>query len=348
MFASTVLSVAVGLIFVYFVFSMACSKINEKVASRLEWRADTLETWLRKSLGSPPDDAAAAAPAITADAFKQSSLITSVTSEASKKGLPSYLAPETFALALLDLLCPGDGQVATMDKVREALAALPASHPAKAPLTRIAIEAGNDLTAFRTGVERWFNNSMARVSGWYKRRVQRWMLAYALALTFLLNVDTLAVARTLWTQDAVREAVVARAQADGGATGSLDKVSTDVADVKKLSLPIGWTFTGASAADPRRWPGADGGALLVKLLGLAVTTGALTLGAPFWFDVLNRVARLRSSGDRPSTSTPSSTPPALAGTAALVLQPVALTQPLADPSAGATTLTGGNGAGASE
>jgi hypothetical protein len=338
MFGSMVLSVVLGLIFVYFVFSMACSKLNEVVAARLQWRADTLEKWLRQSL-DPKADPAKEGSAITVDAFKQSSFITSVTSERATKRLPSYIAPQTFSLALLDLLAPGEGQVTTVDEVKRALAALPPGHPAKAPLTRIAIEAGKDLAAFRVGVERWFNDSMGRVSGWYKRRIQRWMLVYAAALSILLNVDSLAIARTLWTQDAVREAVVAQAQrtpdfttttvpAPGSTTtvpapGStttvpapasmttvptpLNDVSDRVSNVKKLGLPLGWSFDKSAAShgsDPRRWPGTDPGALFVKLLGLAFTTGALSLGAPFWFDVLNKVARLRSSGDRPSTSTP--------------------------------------------
>lgn len=307
MFGSTVLSVAVGLVFVYFVFSMACSKVNETVSARLQWRADTLETWLRKSL-DPKDGDSSNGSAITAEAFKNSSLITAVTPENAKRGLPSYIGPETFSLALLDLLAPADGQVTTLDEVKAALDRLPPGHPAKAPLTRVAIEAGADLAVFRAGVERWFNDSMGRVSGWYKRRVQRWMLVYAAVLTIFLNVDTLAIARTLWNQDAVRQAVVAQVdRLPGAADGASAKASV----VKNLSLPVGWTFASSSeASDPRRWPGAEPGALLVKLLGLSMTVGALTLGAPFWFDLLNSIARLRSTGDRPPTTTPATVPPA--------------------------------------
>lgn len=334
MFGSTVLSVVLGLVLVYFVFSMACSKINETVSARLQWRAKDLETWLRKAL-DPKDADRSTTSAITADAFKQSSLITAVTPEGAKKGLPSYIAPQTFSLALLDLLAPDDGQVTTLDEVKRALDALPAGHPAKAPLTRVAIEAGKDLAAFRAGVEGWFNDSMGRVSGWYKRRVQRWMLVYAATLTILLNVDTLAITRTLWNQDTVRQAVVARVESE---PGGLEAVSAKVSDVKNLGLPVGWVFESEKAGDPtdpRRWPGADPAALLVKLLGLAITVGALTLGAPFWFDVLNSISRLRSTGDRPATTTP---PPAPAGPAAtaVALQPMAPTPPAAPAAAFAT------------
>ena len=33
-----------------------------------------------------------------------------------------------------------------------------------------------------------------------------------------------------------------------------------------------------------------------KVMGLLVTAFALTLGAPFWFDLLGKVARLKGSG----------------------------------------------------
>jgi hypothetical protein len=91
MFGSTVVAVVLGLVFVYFVFSMACSKINEVVSARLQWRADTLEKWLRKSL-DPKGAESSASSATTADKLKSSSLVTSVTPEGAKKGLPSYLA----------------------------------------------------------------------------------------------------------------------------------------------------------------------------------------------------------------------------------------------------------------
>jgi hypothetical protein len=307
------------------------------LAAGLQGRPDTLEKWLRKSL-DPKGAGSSASSAITADKLKSSSLVMSVTPEGAKKGLPSYLAPQTFSLALLDLLAPGDGQVTTVDEVKRALNDLPPGHPAKAPLTRAAIEAGNDLAAFRAGVERWFNDSMARVSGWYKRRVQRWMLVYAAALTILLNVDTVAIAKTLWNQDTVRQSVVAHAQAQGS-TGA--EARKEVSDIKTLGIPIGWTFNKDEVdhkSDPRRWPGTDTGGLFLKLLGLAFTTGALSLGAPFWFDLLNNIARLRSTGERPSTTSPPPAPPVVA------VQPAPIAPPVAAIAPSALAATGPNGA----
>lgn len=332
MFGSGVLGVVIGLIFVYFVFSMIVSKLNEFVSAKLSWRARDLERWLRKTLDPPdPDDQ----PPVSSEKFKESSLIASITPDGAGRRLPSYISPRTFSLAVLDLLAPGDNQVGTVQQVKDALAGLPANHPAKAPLTRLAIEAGEDLAALRVGIEGWFNDSMARVSGWYKRRVQRWLLIYGLLITLFLNVDTILIARTLWGQDSVRDAVVAQAAqqaqtrgAGGGATGDaaqqsaeLNDVSNRVAEVDRLDLPVGWAPEkiegGLRNPDPRRWPGWTWG-LAVKALGLAITVGAISLGAPFWFDLLNKISKLRSAGDRPST-TPSQ-PTASANQPVLVVQ----------------------------
>jgi hypothetical protein len=327
MFGSTILAVVIGLVFVYFVFSMICSKINETVSDKLSWRSKDLESWLHKSLDGPEGSGQAM---VSSERLKKSSLITSITPSGSKSGLPSYVSPGTFSLAVLDMLSPGDDQVTSLGQVKSALAGLPEGHPAKAPLMRVALES-DDLAAFRAGVEGWFNDSMARVSGWYKRRVQRWMLVYAAAVTLVLNVDTIVVARSLWGQDAVRQAVVAQVTREsqspgpgqGGPAGAnLDDVSRRVAEVKRLDLPIGWAPEkkgGARNPDPRRWPGGDLGGLLAKALGLGLTVGALSLGGPFWFDLLNKVSRLRSSGERPSTA---SSEPAPAPS-----QPVVVVQP---------------------
>jgi hypothetical protein len=54
--------------------------------------------------------------------------------------------------------------------------------------------------------------------------------------------------------------------------------------------------------DPRSVP-ASLPSWLAKILGILFTTIAVSLGAPFWFDVLNKFVNLRSAGDRPENKT---------------------------------------------
>lgn len=48
---------------------------------------------------------------------------------------------------------------------------------------------------------------------------------------------------------------------------------------------------------------------LVTILGWILTALAISLGAPFWFDLLNKIIRLRSSGPKPKDDPPGGLPP---------------------------------------
>jgi hypothetical protein len=47
----------------------------------------------------------------------------------------------------------------------------------------------------------------------------------------------------------------------------------------------------------------NGEEVFLKILGLLVTAAAVTLGAPFWFDLLNKITNFRLSGPPPKRST---------------------------------------------
>ena len=42
--------------------------------------------------------------------------------------------------------------------------------------------------------------------------------------------------------------------------------------------------------------------LFSKITGLLATILAIMMGAPFWFDMLNKISNLRSTGAKPSTT----------------------------------------------
>jgi hypothetical protein len=111
--------------------------------------------------------------------------------------------------------------------------------------------------------------------------------------TLAFNVDSLLVARTLWTNAPVREAVAAAASQQGSA---IAPVADEVARLQRLDLPIGWS---SAPGDPRRAPD-DLAGWLAKLAGLALTVLALSFGASFWFDLLGKAVRLRGTGHPPA------------------------------------------------
>ena len=139
---------------------------------------------------------------------------------------------------------------------------------------------------------------MDRVSGWYKRRITIILFFIGIVVAGAFNVDSWQLANTLWNNESVRSAVVS--QAEKQAKKPLDKAAKDVSDVEQLKLPIGWKAqesktTKQGERDPRAFPRTTG-QYVAKFLGLLLSAIALSLGAPFWFDVLNRLTRLRATG----------------------------------------------------
>jgi hypothetical protein len=112
----------------------------------------------------------------------------------------------------------------------------------------------------------------------------------------VLNADTLAAGRVLWRDDAVRTAIVK--EASDTAKGTLDDVALENA-VKKLDLPLGWNLSVGDG--PTQLPD-NAVAWVEKLVGLLLTIAAIQLGAPFWFDLLSKIVRVRATGAPPPAS----------------------------------------------
>jgi hypothetical protein len=308
-----VLDVVVGLAFLYFTLSIVCSSVSEIVASVLKLRAKNLETGMRALLGGET-----AADAFFAD-WRIASLGTPKRRDRNKvenARTASYLPSPTVALVILDTFAPGlakesDGPASA--DAREQLAAKIQQLPndrARAWLANILAEAEGDVDKARAQLEKSFDDVMDRASGWYKRKVQLILLVVALLVAGGLNADTLNVADRLSRDDAVRAAVVAQAQQAAQAApaarasptaapaATADTVQRQIEAARATALPLGWSPENRSKATVL--------GVLEKIAGILLTAAALMLGAPFWFDVLGKVARLRSSGKR---ADPADTPP---------------------------------------
>lgn len=298
-----VLDVALGLTLVYTAASLLCSSLNEAAAALLARRAGFLEKWLRNVLTDPD---APAKVEESLDSFYQHPLIQPLVREATLprpgQRRPSYLPASTFVSALLNL-DPGDGT--GKRPLDDIVKALPPSH-AKRVVATILQEVGHNEKALRSRLETWYDESMERVSGWYKRRTQIWLALIGLSAACLLNIDTVQIADTLWAQPNVRSAVVASAghfSAQSSAQPSTQSITDTVNYLNSLNaikLPIGWDGTAKNAThDPRAFPSGLK-AWAAKVAGILITTLALLLGAPFWFQLLGKLVNLKSAGPTPS------------------------------------------------
>ena len=188
-----------------------------------------------------------------------------------------------------------------MRKIDQSIAAIP-SEPVRDALIALLHNAQGDAVVFRRNVEQWYDDQMERVSGWYRKRIQKvlWILAFVVAFT--LNADALQMAKRLWVEPSVRESLVSQAET---ATTQPAESSDPSQALETLTVPLGWHFESARD-DPQGFPIYQDPemiwALLSKLIGLTLTAVAISFGAPFWFDTLSKLARLRGGGAPPPAS----------------------------------------------
>lgn len=294
MLFSAAIDTAIGLMLVYLTLSLICTGINEAVAGLFRLRARNLYREVSRVLGDET----------IRNAFWENGLIRGL-SRGSGFGLsanppapvarvtpgkaPSYLENRDFALALIASL-RGIGKTASPDQ-------LGGNSPLKDTLEALGIGAGSTIDETRKALEDWFDQVMERASGVYKRWMSLLTFLAALTVSVALNADTIQIARTLWQDDAARTAAIeaaTRLTAPGADGKPALPDPSEIDDI--LPLPLGWPVQAPFGEGPM--------AKLSKLVGLLLTAFALSLGAPFWFDLLSRFVFLRNSGPPAAPSNP--------------------------------------------
>jgi hypothetical protein len=157
---------------------------------------------------------------------------------------------------------------------------------------------------------------MDRVSGWYKRHVAMITLAAGAVLIVLLNLNTVTIGRTLYTENAVSAAVstvAAKATSCSGQSqqACLEDLDGQLSAAAAAGLPVGWgtvrdcTEAGARCnwLDQRGIFSRHGGSawqLILVLIGFLVMVFAIVPGAQFWFGLLTKLGTLRATGPKPA------------------------------------------------
>ena len=280
-----IVDVALGLILLYSTLSLVASVVKEWISSVLALRAKNLREGIRNLIGKDHASQLYGHPLVS--------------TLAKEKKLPSYIGSGTFASVLVDLLGQdenGKSVIAARDKAA-VLVDRVGDDPVLGPAFRALSNAGAETVAdLRREIADWFDEGMNRVSGWYRRKAQGYIFVIGAVVAISANASTVHVVRDLWEDDALRYALAQQAVAVAGnaeSSGTL-QVPEDIL----ASFPLGW--------EGEKPFGPDGGApswgawgWITHLFGWLFTAAAVSLGAPFWFDLLSRVAKLRGTGGRP-------------------------------------------------
>ena len=308
------IDMAIGLILVFLLFSLMQSAVVEALSAVLRLRARGLEnafvTLIENPDGLRPGLTAVSAwlsgmfgrQLIRLGAARPSKIDTlsyldvwshPLVGGLQSRGRPSYVPAANFSSALLYCLRGGaDGSLSS--GVERGIAALPCGQ-LRTALTTIVQDADGDWTKVKAGVEQWYDSAMDRLSGEYKRFTQAIGFVVGLAIAAGFNVDAIHITQRLAADPALRAdmiqratAAVTTAQSAGSGAGSPDTV--EAAEKTLLSLPpVGWIARPASPA-----------AFSIQVAGWVVTALAGLLGAPFWFDTLQKVVNIRGTGPKPT------------------------------------------------
>jgi hypothetical protein len=232
-------------------------------------------------------------------------------------------------------------------RYRLGVAAMSIIHPRFKQTLRVLLSALDDpnaqlesmLTRAHQATVDWFNSSMDRLSGWYKRRAQ-WMAGLiGIVLVLVLNTDSVYLANQLWRDTLLRDTLAAQATAlssqNAGTAPTAEQFYLLKGQFAGLNLPVGWIGSPIPLLQNGLVQGLDErphacGVLwltsedimgvpiagqcfpivnaprtsdilgwIMKLLGLAVTGLAVAQGAPFWFDILKKIINVRFTGANP-------------------------------------------------
>jgi hypothetical protein len=331
MFANSILDVVIGLFFVFFVCSLAVSGINEFVRKLLNTRAKALWTSINRMLDDSElapqpggitarlDDAPVRGPTLHDVPPASGATGVALASrlydhpaigrlDPTRLGTPSritHIPPTDFARALVDLLTPEDPDGnKEWDRLAAGISQLP--RPLRSQFQLLHEEAQGNVLLFRRAVEGWFDDGMARVSVWYKKRTRVAMFGYGLFVAVLFNVSAVHVTAELYENDVVRQTVVQLAATEiarEGIENCTDRtcVEDEVAKVVDTGLPVLWRNCPDRSGGDVLCGFEDGWAVTGTVAGWLITAAALSVGAAFWFALLQRAFRLRSDVGGPKS-----------------------------------------------
>ena len=281
MSGSQALEVAIALVLTFFLISIMASAAVEIMSQLRKKRADDLERVIGVMLGDSESDVVR---------FKDTATYRSLAEASGQR--PSYMSAKAFADGVFEMLTAARRDASD---AAEMTARLPAGLNAR--LRPTLVRCGGDVTALRADLEGWFDDTMDRSEGAYKRWSQTWLFLTGLAIAVAANASVFGIASKVWNDPVTRatvSAAAAQAVGDDGeppSAADLERIAQRIDRLDEVDFPLGW-----GGDDPL---GRRLGSAIGTVLGWVGMALLVMLGAPFWFDYLTRRVSLRSTGRKP-------------------------------------------------
>jgi len=328
-----ILDLVVGIIFIYFLLSVISSSAVEMILTGLKARSKILEEWLNrifdiviiedgkeKTLGQVIMDHCAVIA--LSDKGKAPSYIDAknFTSALIEKLTYDPKNPKSIASNIEDIITALKNTTLLSTEMQRAL--LGYAYEARDTYAALSVKTISEIEYFRSKVENWFDTSMDRLTGTFKKRFSRPVtLLVAIITAIALNADSVAIAKYLYNDPEARAKIVAQAYQTASDSTYIKRLNElhaspqDSVTLQQIKSDINKSLQNINEANaaltsdiPLGWKSKTNtaitaGVVITKITGLLATILAIFMGAPFWFDLLNKISNLRSTGTKPQSST---------------------------------------------
>lgn len=290
------IQVVIGLVFLLLLLSLLVTTIMELISSMLALRGKNLEKAILNMLANGQKQGE------LFQAFKGNALYKQLCNyrDSAKLRPPSYLSSQNFQSILMDIILKGEDAGKLTQKIDEIQ-----NDELKQVLKQLLNDAGYELDAFKEKMQGWYNDVMDRAAGWYKRNIQILVTFVGLVVAVIFNADTISVYQRLESNPEELKEIVTMAEAyaqkneldiqtGGSVQQQWDQVNSLIQDeLQQANAPLGlgWHPEDLKNMTPSDW--------VIKILGWIVTALAVSLGAPFWFDLLKKLVNIKASGNEP-------------------------------------------------
>jgi hypothetical protein len=316
----TILNIAVGLILIYSVLSLVASHVQELLATFLNWREKHLRQVITNILGEDSSESR-----LIHNFFKHSliqSLNHSDTTNKTSVAI-SYIPKDKFANILLEMVKEFEPKSCyTINELEEIVEKAELPEGLKKNLYLFAKQAkskaedaNQQLEYLQQEIEKWFDSAMNSASAIYKKKAKIAGIMIALAIALMFNVDTIYIIHCLYqdqtlssTINPIAEQIVSshtqefsclqdtinEAAKSNCLTAVMDDVNSIFFD-NFFDFPIGWNLS-----DPfgKQFTPLNLQNVIKVITGWSLTAFAITMGAPFWFDLLRQIINVSKEGKK--------------------------------------------------
>ncbi len=327
---SSTINVVVGMVFIYYVLSLAVSYVTNVIAKYTQIKAKNLALELKELLGEEKGLA-------NFKAFMDEPLIQSLAPKHLSFLWRKYkrdverIPVQKFSKTLLNLWFPGKNglDTVTLPEIEAAINTLPDGPYKQAMLKEInkSLKQVQDVGSL---VENWFNEVMVNIASLYKQRIRSIVVIVALVLTLIIGGDSIGIVTGLYSNPEAQNKLAAlanqieteidltnfqnlspeeKAQIGEQIQGLRDDLSQFETET---GLVLGWkcdeldalpvnlsNFIPCTDSPVDKTLVKTANYWLWKIIGLLVTWVAIAQGSSFWYQILKGIRLSTEANTQP-------------------------------------------------